>query len=67
LRTTGQRRSAGTSWRGIIAVSTGAIASSVALIGFGVDSIVDTARGAIVGSRLRAELNGQGNEKRIED
>ena len=51
---------------GIIAVSAGAIASSVALIGFGVDSFVETASGAVVGWRLRAELNAQADEDRIE-
>jgi divalent metal cation (Fe/Co/Zn/Cd) transporter len=52
---------------GIIAVSAGAIASSVALIGFGVDSFVETASGAVVGWRLRAELNGHSDEERIEE
>ena len=42
---------------GIIAVGAGILASSVALIGFGVDSFVETTSGAIVGWRLRAELN----------
>lgn len=51
---------------GIIAVSACAIASSVALIGFGVDSFVETASGAVVGWRLRAELNGHADEERIE-
>jgi divalent metal cation (Fe/Co/Zn/Cd) transporter len=51
---------------GIVAVSAGAIASSVALIGFGVDSFVETASGAVVGWRLRAELNGHADEERIE-
>ena len=52
---------------GVVAVSAGAIASSVALIGFGVDSFVETASGAVVGWRLRAELNGRAEEERIED
>ena len=51
---------------GIIAVSAGAIASSVALIGFGVDSFVETASGAVVGWRLRAELNAQAGDDWIE-
>lgn len=51
---------------GIIAISAGAIASSVALIGFGVDSFVETASGAVVGWRLRAELNAQADEDQIE-
>jgi divalent metal cation (Fe/Co/Zn/Cd) transporter len=52
---------------GAIAVGAGAIASSVALIGFGVDSFVETASGAVVGWRLRAELHGHADEQRIED
>jgi divalent metal cation (Fe/Co/Zn/Cd) transporter len=51
---------------GIIAVSAGAIASSVALIGFGVDSFVETASGAVVGWRLRAEVSGHADPERIE-
>jgi hypothetical protein len=34
---------------GVIAVSAGILASSIALIGFGVDSFVETASGAVVG------------------
>ena len=51
---------------GVIAVSAGAIASSVALIEFGVDSLVETASGAVVGWRLGAELNGRRDEERID-
>jgi cation diffusion facilitator family transporter len=51
---------------GIIAVSAGAVASSVALIAFGIDSFVETASGAVVGSRLRAELRGNYDEEAIE-
>ena len=51
---------------GIIAVSAGALASSVALIGFGIDSFVETASGAVVGWRLRAELTGQADHERAE-
>jgi divalent metal cation (Fe/Co/Zn/Cd) transporter len=40
----------------------GILASSVALIGFGVDSFVETASGAVVGWRLRAELVGGADE-----
>ena len=43
---------------GVVAVSAGILASSIALIGFGVDSFVETASGAVVGWRLWAELNG---------
>ena len=52
---------------GVIAVSAGAIASSVALIEFAVDSVVETASGAVVGWRLRGELNGQADEEWVED
>jgi hypothetical protein len=38
---------------GIIAVAAGIVASSVALVGFGVDSFVETTSGAVVGWRLR--------------
>ena len=41
---------------GSIAIIAGAMASSVALIGFGIDSFVETASAAVVGWRLRAEL-----------
>ena len=51
---------------GVIAVSAGALASSVALIGFGVDSFVETVSGAVVGWRLRAELNGSADHERAE-
>ena len=50
----------------VIAVSAGALASSVALIGFGVDSLVETVSGAVVGWRLRAELNGSADHERAE-
>lgn len=51
---------------GIIAVSAGVTASSVALIGFGVDSFVETASAAVVGWRLRAELVGRLDDERAE-
>lgn len=51
---------------GIIAVAAGTVASSVALVGFGIDSFVETASGAVVGWRLRAELTGRGDHERIE-
>jgi divalent metal cation (Fe/Co/Zn/Cd) transporter len=53
-------------FEGVIAVSAGVLASSVALIGFGIDSVVETASGAVVGWRLRAELTGRGDDERIE-
>jgi divalent metal cation (Fe/Co/Zn/Cd) transporter len=51
---------------GIIAVSAGILASSVALIGFGIDSFVETSSAAVVGWRLRAELTGRADEERSE-
>jgi divalent metal cation (Fe/Co/Zn/Cd) transporter len=51
---------------GIVAVSAGALASSVALVGFGVDSFVETASGAVVGWRLRAEMTDQSDRERAE-
>jgi hypothetical protein len=43
---------------GIIAVVAGVLASSLVLIGFGIDAFVETASGAVVGWRLHAELRG---------
>jgi cation diffusion facilitator family transporter len=51
---------------GIVAVWAGVLASSVALIGFGIDSFVETASAAVVGWRLQAELNGRADEERAE-
>jgi divalent metal cation (Fe/Co/Zn/Cd) transporter len=51
---------------GVVAVSAGILASSVALIGFGVDSFVETTSGAVVGWRLRAELVGHLDDERAE-
>jgi divalent metal cation (Fe/Co/Zn/Cd) transporter len=51
---------------GIVAVSAGVLASSVALIGFGIDSFVETASAAVVGWRLQAELSGRADEERAE-
>jgi divalent metal cation (Fe/Co/Zn/Cd) transporter len=47
---------------GVLAVAAGVLASSVALIGFGVDSFVETASGAVVGWRLYSELRGHADE-----
>jgi len=41
---------------GVVAVAAGTVSGSVALIGFGVDSFVETASAVVVGWRLRAEL-----------
>lgn len=43
---------------GIIAVAAGVAAGSIALTGFGIDSWIETASGAVVGWRLRRELHG---------
>ena len=51
---------------GVIAVSAGIFASSIALIGFGIDSFVETASGAVVGWRLWAEATGRADEERAE-
>ena len=51
---------------GVIAVAAGMPALSVALIGFGIDSFVETASGAVVGWRLRAELRGRADKERAE-
>ena len=51
---------------GVIAISAGTLASSVALIGFGIDSFAETLSGAVVGWRLRAELKGQADHERAE-
>ena len=41
---------------GIVAIAAGLAASSVALTGFGIDSIIEVASGALLWWRLRAEL-----------
>jgi divalent metal cation (Fe/Co/Zn/Cd) transporter len=51
---------------GVIAVVAGLLASSIALIGFGIDSFVETASGAVVGWRLWAEVSGRYDEERAE-
>jgi divalent metal cation (Fe/Co/Zn/Cd) transporter len=51
---------------GIIAVAAGVLASSVALIGFGVDSFVETTSGAVVWWRLRTELVGHLDDEHAE-
>jgi cation diffusion facilitator family transporter len=43
---------------GVIATTAGALAGSVALVGFGVDSFVETTSGAVVGWRFHRELRG---------
>jgi divalent metal cation (Fe/Co/Zn/Cd) transporter len=41
---------------GVIAVASGVLASSVALIGFGIDSFIETTSAAVIGWRLWREL-----------
>ena len=50
---------------GVVAVTAAALAGSVALLGFGVDSFVESASGAVLVWRLRAEGRGMG-QKEIE-
>lgn len=47
---------------GLVAIFAGIEAGSIALVGFGVDSFIETTSAVIVGWRLRAELAGQGGD-----
>jgi divalent metal cation (Fe/Co/Zn/Cd) transporter len=51
---------------GIVAIGAGMLAGSVALIGFGVDSFVESISGSVLIWRLRAEAGGQADQERIE-
>ena len=51
---------------GIIAVAAGIAAGSIALIGFGVDSFVETISGAVIIWRLMAEIRGQHDDEAME-
>lgn len=51
---------------GLIAVVAGLAAGSIALIGFGVDSFVESISGSVLIWRLRAETVGGADEERIE-
>lgn len=51
---------------GLVAVAAGLSAGSVALLGFGINSFIETASGAVVGWRLRDELCGAGAGERVE-
>lgn len=51
---------------GLVAVGAGVVAGSIALIGFGADSFVETISGAVLVWRLRAEVGGEADEERIE-
>jgi divalent metal cation (Fe/Co/Zn/Cd) transporter len=48
---------------GVIAVAAGIMASSIALVGFGVDSFIETASGIVVGWRLAAEIRGPSDDQ----
>lgn len=51
---------------GLIAVGAGMAAGSIALIGFGVDSFVETISGGVLIWRLRAEAGGTADAERVE-
>lgn len=48
---------------GLAAVASGVVSGSIALVGFGVDSFIETSSGGILLWRLRAEHRGQDAEK----
>ena len=48
---------------GVIAIVSGIFAGSVALVGFGVDSFVEAASGAVVGWRFSYEMSGHSEEQ----
>ncbi len=48
---------------GIVAIASGAISGSIALIGFGIDSAIETSSGAILLWRLKAEGRGHDRER----
>jgi divalent metal cation (Fe/Co/Zn/Cd) transporter len=48
---------------GVIAIASGIIAASVALVGFGVDSFVETASAVVVGWRFSYEMSRRSEEK----
>ena len=51
---------------GVVAVAAGLAAGSIALVGFGVDSFVESISGSVLIWRLRAEWVGGADEERIE-
>ena len=51
---------------GVIALAAGVLAGSPSLIGFGVDSVVESISGGVLAWRLRSELHGEGNEEAYE-
>jgi divalent metal cation (Fe/Co/Zn/Cd) transporter len=48
---------------GIVAVASGVAAGSVALVGFGVDSFIETASAVVVGWRFSYEMSGRSQEQ----
>ncbi len=48
---------------GLVAIAAGTAASSIAMLGFGIDSFVETASGAVLAWRLRAELRARSPER----
>jgi divalent metal cation (Fe/Co/Zn/Cd) transporter len=48
---------------GLVAVGSGALSGSIALVGFGIDSFIETSSGVILLWRLRAEHRGQDSRK----
>jgi divalent metal cation (Fe/Co/Zn/Cd) transporter len=50
-------------FEGVVAVASGLVAGSVALVGFGMDSFIETASAAVVGWRFSYEMGGRGREK----
>lgn len=46
-------------FEGIVAVASGAVAGSIALIGFGIDSFIETSSGGVLLWRFKAERSGQ--------
>ena len=51
---------------GLIAIAAGVLARSPSLIGFGVDSAVESVSGGVLAWRLRSELHGNGDEGAFE-
>jgi cation diffusion facilitator family transporter len=47
---------------GVVAVTAGTISGSVALLGFGIDSFIETTSAVVVGWRLQVELGGRSDE-----
>ena len=48
---------------GVIAIASGLVAGSVALVGFGFDSFIESASGVVVGWRFSYEMDGRSREK----